>query len=101
MGIKGPLVTCWFLQGPQESAVPLSWRPKRVCAVVQVWSRWHARKVYSQESLRDWLLEHIPGIAGTTIGTLVHPIVGAIAEATGKRAADALRKPPADGSDPP
>jgi hypothetical protein len=90
------------LRDQVEEHAPPEVRVEAVRRVDQLGAELAAKEpsVERAETLRDWLLEHIPGIAGTTIGTLVHPIVGAIAEAAGKRATDALRRPPADASDP-
>jgi hypothetical protein len=44
------------------------------------------------ERAKGWLLEHLPGIAGTLTATFVNPILGKLVEASGDALANEFRR---------
>jgi hypothetical protein len=44
------------------------------------------------EYVKNWFGKHLPGLAGTVVGVLVHPVVGKLVEAAGDAAADEFKK---------
>jgi hypothetical protein len=46
----------------------------------------------TMEYVKNWFGKHLPGLAGTVVGVLVHPVVGKLVEAAGDAAADEFKK---------
>ena len=48
--------------------------------------------ISTMEYVKNWFGKHLPGLAGTIVGVLVHPIVGKLVEAAGDAVADEFKK---------
>jgi hypothetical protein len=46
----------------------------------------------TMEYVKNWFGKHLPGLAGTVVGVLVHPVVGKLVEAAGDAVADEFKK---------
>jgi hypothetical protein len=46
----------------------------------------------TMEYVKKWFGKHLPGLAGTVVGVLVHPVVGKLVEAAGDAVADEFKK---------
>jgi len=46
----------------------------------------------TMEYVRNWFLKHLPGVAGSVIGLVVHPIVGKLVGAAGDAVAGEFRR---------
>lgn len=46
----------------------------------------------TMESIRTWFTKHLPAVAGSVTGLVVHPIVGKLVEAAGEAAAGEFRR---------
>jgi len=44
------------------------------------------------EGAKNWLLKHLPGIAGTLTGTFVNPILGKLVQASGDALAEEFKR---------
>jgi hypothetical protein len=48
--------------------------------------------ISTMEYVKNWFGKHLPGLAGTVVGVLVHPVVGKLVEAAGDAVADEFKK---------
>ncbi len=48
--------------------------------------------ISTMESVRNWFVKNIPGIAGAVTGVVVNPIVGKLVEAAGETIADEFKR---------
>jgi hypothetical protein len=48
--------------------------------------------VSTMEYVKNWFGRQLPGLAGTVVGVLVHPVVGKLVEAAGEAVADEFKK---------
>jgi hypothetical protein len=48
--------------------------------------------ISTMEYVKKWFGKHLPGLAGTVVGVLVHPVVGKLVEAAGDAVADEFKK---------
>ena len=46
----------------------------------------------TMEYVKNWFGKHLPGLAGTVVGVLVHPVVGKLVEAAGEMLTDEFKK---------
>ena len=46
----------------------------------------------TMEYVRNWFGKHLPGLAGTVVSVLVHPVVGKLVEAAGDAVADEFKR---------